>query len=257
MGVRSVNVKAIVLDLDRTLLRTDKSLSEYTVSVLNKCRQKGIAVMVATARPLRTTLPICNRIKFDAMVVSNGARILCGSQKTEYTIAPDCGTALLKSLQCQEDLRITLETGDCAYSNKPIGEYETILADDLIALVKSESIMKILVHFDREDTLERVKKVLPKELYCTVSGGWLIQIMDRKATKWNGIRAMLEMENISPEEAVYFGDDQDDLEPIRMCAMGVAVSNANEEVKAAADYVCGSNDEDGVARFLEQKLLRT
>jgi hydroxymethylpyrimidine pyrophosphatase-like HAD family hydrolase len=169
MGVRSVNVKAIVLDLDRTLLRTDKSLSEYTVSVLKKYRQKGIAVMVATARPLRTTLPICEHIKFDAMVVSNGARILCGSQKTEYTIAPDCGTALLKSLQCQEDFRITLETGDCAYSNKPIGEYETILADDLIALVKSESIMKILVHFDREDTLERVKKVLPKELYCTVS----------------------------------------------------------------------------------------
>ena len=66
-----------------------------------------------------------------------------------------------------------------------------------------------------------------------------------------------EMENISPEEAVYFGDDQDDLEPIRMCAMGVAVSNANEEVKAAADYVCGSNDEDGVDGFLEQKLLRT
>ena len=252
-----MNVKAIVLDLDRTLLRTDKSLSEYTVSVLKKCRQKGIAVMVATARPLRTTLPICDRIKFDAMVVSNGARILCGSQKTEYTIAPDCGTALLKALQCQEDFRITLETGDCAYSNKPIGEYETILADDLIALVKSERIMKILVHFDREDTLERVKKALPEELYCTVSGGWLIQIMDRKATKWNGVRAMLEMENISPEEAVFFGDDQDDLEPLRMCAMGFAVSNANEEVKAAADYVCGSNDEDGVAGFLEQKLLRT
>lgn len=252
-----MTIKAIVLDLDRTLLRTDKTLSEYTISVLKKCRQKGIAVMVATARPLRTTLPVCDHICFDSMVVSNGARILCGNQKTEYTIAPECGEELLKALQCQEDLRISLETGDCAYSNKPIGEYETILCDDLSALVKSEDIMKILVHFDREDTLERVKKVLPEELYCTVSGGWLIQIMDRRATKWNGIRTMLEMENISPEETAYFGDDQDDLEPIRLCGLGVAVSNANEKVKAAADVVCESNDEDGVARFLEQKLLRT
>ena len=48
------NIKAIITDLDRTLLRTDKSLSTYTVSVLKECKARGIKVMAATARPERT-----------------------------------------------------------------------------------------------------------------------------------------------------------------------------------------------------------
>ena len=51
-------------------------------------------------------------------------------------------------------------------------------------------------------------------------------------------------------DAVFFGDDNDDIEPIRECGCGVAVSNALDSVKAAADFITESNDEDGVARFL-------
>ena len=74
--------------------------------------------------------------------------------------------------------------------------------------------------------------------------------MDRKATKWNGVRKMLEAYGIGAAEAVFFGDDNDDIEPIRKCGCGVAVSNALDSVKAVADYITESNDEDGVARFL-------
>ena len=250
-------MKAIVVDLDRTLLRSDKTISSYTLGVLLACKEKGIKIMVATARPLRTALHYCEMIGADAMVVSNGARVICGDHRMEYGICRRSAVDLLNALAWEPALTVTLETGDVAYSNKPVEEYETVLSDDLAGTADREGALKILVTFSGEDALETVKVNLTDDLYYTVANGHLIQIMDKKATKWNGIRAMLEMENISPEETVYFGDDQDDLEPIRRCAMGVAVSNANEEVKAAADYVCGSNDEDGVAGFLEQKLLRT
>ena len=69
------------------------------------------------------------------------------------------------------------------------------------------------------------------------------------------VQAMLEACGCSPEEAAYFGDDQDDIEPIRRCGMGIAVSNGIDEAKAVADYIAGSNDEDGVARFIESRLL--
>lgn len=254
IGMNAFKIKSIVVDLDRTLLRTDKTLSENTVNVLNVCRQKGMKIMVATARPLRTTLPYCDQLKLDAMVVSNGARILCGNRKTEHGIETESAKCLLNALLLNPDLRITLETGDCAYSNKPIADYETVRSENLAEIAGSEGALKILVHMDREDTLERVRQELTDDLYYTVAGGFLIQIMDKRATKWNGIQTMLQIAGITPEETAYFGDDQDDLEPIRLCGMGIAVSNAIEEVKAAADFICGSNDADGVAGFLEKRI---
>jgi hydroxymethylpyrimidine pyrophosphatase-like HAD family hydrolase len=99
-----------------------------------------------------------------------------------------------------------------------------------------------------------VERALPEDLYATVSGGFLIQVMDKKATKWNGVKVMLEALQCTPEETAYFGDDHDDVEPIRRCGMGVAMANAIEEAKAVANDITLSNDEDGVAHFLEQIL---
>ena len=101
-----------------------------------------------------------------------------------------------------------------------------------------------------------VKNELTDDLYYTIAQGYLMQIMNISATKWNGIKAMLDICNCSPNETVYFGDDQDDIEPIKMCGLGIAVSNAIDEVKAVADYVIESNDADGVAKFIEHRILK-
>ena len=82
----------------------------------------------------------------------------------------------------------------------------------------------------------------------------LLQFMSGEATKWNGILAMLDADGIAPEEAICFGDDHDDIEPLRRCGRGVAVANALDIVKEAADDLTLSNDEDGVAVYLEALL---
>lgn len=61
--------------------------------------------------------------------------------------------------------------------------------------------------------------------------------------------------NISPGDAAYFGDDNDDIEPIINCGLGVAVSNAIPSVLDVADRIIDSNDTDGVARFIEENIL--
>lgn len=251
-----MNIKTIVVDLDRTLLHTDKTLSKHTVEVLKACKETGIQIMVATARPLRTAKQYCEMINADAMVVSNGARVICGNKQTEYGICEESAMHLLNALYRQPSLLITLETGDVAYSNKPIADYETVISDDLVSIAKAEGVLKILVRRDNKETLAIVKAALTEDLYYTVANGHLIQIMSKAATKWNGIRAMLEISNCAPEETAYFGDDHDDIEPIKLCGVGVAVFNAIEKVKAAADYVVQSNDADGVARFVEQNILK-
>lgn len=248
-------IKAIVVDLDRTLLHTDKSISPYTAEVFKKCKQKGITLMVATARPYRTMTQFCDIIDFDAISVTNGARIICGGYRKEYGLCPESADRILTALKRYPDFRVTLETGEEAYSNKPIEDYGTIISDDLACVARAEGTVKILVSLDAPEVLDAVKKELTDDLYYTVANGHLIQIMNKSATKWNGVKEMLEVCNLSAEEAAYFGDDHDDIEPLRMCGVGIAVANAINEAKAAADHVTESNDNDGVARFIEQMIL--
>lgn len=66
---------------------------------------------------------------------------------------------------------------------------------------------------------------------------------------------MLDFCNCRSAETAYFGDDNDDIEPIKMCGLGIAVANAIDEVKATADDIAESNDADGVARYIEGRLL--
>ena len=82
-------------------------------------------------------------------------------------------------------------------------------------------------------------------MYHTNTNNDLNQIMSNKATKWTGIKQMFFHFNISPGDTVYFGDDNDDIEPIKNCGLGVAVSNAIPSVLDIADRIIDSNDMGG------------
>lgn len=71
-------IKMIITDLDNTLLRNDKTISDYTASVLNKCRQNGIKIIFATARPARVAKH--DIFTPDAIIADNGAIINCGGK---------------------------------------------------------------------------------------------------------------------------------------------------------------------------------
>ena len=159
-------IKAIVVDLDRTLLHTDKTISPYTEEVFKKCKQKGIALMVATARPYRTMTQFCEIIDFDAISATNGARIICGDYRKECGLCPESADRILTALKSYPDYRVTLETGEEAYSNKPIEDYFSVISDDLAAVAKAEGAVKILISIDSPETLETVKNML-----MTTSGG--------------------------------------------------------------------------------------
>lgn len=247
-------MKAIITDLDRTLLHTDKSVSQFTGEILDQCKQKGLLVIAATARPQRD-MKRFERIHFDAMVLSNGARVVCGTEMKEFAIPKDSAVRLLKSLGANPDLRITLETGDLAYSNVSFEDYESIVREDLSEVAVREGVLKIIVGNDRPNIIEIVTNELTDDLYYTIANGQLVQVMNRSATKWNGVKRVLSHYNISPREAVYFGDDNDDIEPIKNCGLGVAVSNSIPSVLEAADQVAESNDMDGVAKFIAENIL--
>lgn len=248
-------MKAIITDLDRTLLRTDRTISAYTCAVLKRCRDRGMFLMAATARPERAVLEYQRQIGFDALTTLNGARIILPDGILENGIAPGSAEAILRKVVGIQGVALSMETGEGAFSNKPIPEWNDSTFDGFPALPTESTIYKILLSREGESIQPEVERALTPDTYMTVAEGKLIQIMGAAATKWNGIQAMLKAVGIHSMEAIYFGDDYDDIESIKNCGMGVAVSNAIEEVLAIADSVAESNDMDGVARYIEENCL--
>lgn len=248
-------MKAIITDLDRTLLRTDKTVSEYTHTILKKCHERGILLMAATARPERTVLTYQKQIGFEAITTLNGARIILPHETIENGILTSSAERIIKKVIEIPDVVLSLETGNGLFSNTDLPEWSVTAFDGFPALPTESIIYKILLSAKESNIQKEISMALTSDTYMTVAEGKLIQIMSTEATKWNGIKAMLEAAGVKQDEAVYFGDDNDDIEPIMKCGVGVAVSNGIDKVLDAADFITETNDMDGVARYIEKNLL--
>ena len=256
MGGRTgLPYRAVIVDLDRTLLRTDKTVSDYTLDVLRKWQEAGAALFAATARPERAITEYTEVIRFRSVTTLNGARTVTPAAVLENTIRTGSAVSILLQLISAEGMMISAEAENGIYANFEHPLWNPAVIDDIERLPEREKIYKILVSH-AEIPADRISVTLPGDVYCTVADRKLLQFMGSEATKWNGIRQMLEHDGIRPEEAVFFGDDNDDIEPIARCGLGVAVSNALDRVKEAADDVALSNDEDGVAKYLDGLMNR-
>ncbi len=247
-------MKVIITDLDRTLLHTDKTLSEYTVRTLLACRQRGMKLVAATARPERSLTVYLAQLPFDALVTLNGARTVLPGRVIEHAIPRPTALRILHRLLAMPGALVSLEMPCGIYANRPIPLWNPTLFQTPDQLPE-DAIYKLLVSFDQPELMHRVCDLLEESVYSTIAAEILCQVMSREATKWHGIQAMLDCFGLTPEDAIYFGDDNDDLEPLSRCGTGVAMANALPQVKEVADALTCSNDEDGVARYLAQALL--
>ena len=207
--------------------------------------------MTATARPERSILQYHQQICFDAITTMNGARIILPNEILENGISHLSGKHILSKLVVMPDTLISIETSDGLFSNAEIPEWNSTYYDGFPNLPTQGTLYKVLASSKDNTLYGQVESILTDDVYYTIANGNLVQIMNKNATKWSGIRTMLKALHIPKTETVYFGDDNDDIEPIQMCGTGVAVANAIEAVINKADYVAGSNDEDGVAHYIE------
>ncbi|MBO4696012.1 MAG: HAD hydrolase family protein [Lachnospiraceae bacterium] len=243
--------RAIIVDLDRTLLHSDKSITDDTKKVLSDWQEAGAQVFIASARPERAITEYRDALGVTSVVTLNGARSVTPHGTEANAISTESAAAILAELEAIPGTVISIEAESGLYSNIDIPIWQPIVTEDLAGVAKRDAVYKILAsHPDMPP--ESLAVPMPDDVYCTVADRKLIQFMARTATKWNGILQLLQNAGIPAEQAVYFGDDNDDIEPIVKCGLGVAVANALPEVKTKADAVTLSNDEDGVAVFLRR-----
>ena len=265
----------VFTDLDGTLLKRDKTISDRTMQAIKNIRGKGVLWVVATARP-EVAVNMYDELKYaDALITLNGARIRLHDKVISNGFTPEEARKILKVLTQKDGLVLTVETSGGIFGNIEIPEWETPKVEDLISLVDTYDIYKILIagrnhelptiRQDRESfcSIEELDKTvndsitsagLKDSVYFSVAEGWLYQIMSRNATKWKGCELILKTEGISAGQAVYFGDDNDDADCISNAGLGVAMGNAIDRVKEVSDITAPSNEEDGVAKVLEELL---
>ena len=114
---------------------------------------------------------------------------------------------------------------------------------------------KILVNLRYVGDISEVYEFLPDDCRIIITdNGALGQILNKDVSKAGGVKALAEVLGIGLDEVISFGDDYNDIEMIRECGIGVAMGNAPQDIKDAADIITASNDEDGVAIILEKLL---
>ncbi|MDD2427344.1 MAG: HAD family hydrolase [Eubacteriales bacterium] len=249
-------VKMIVTDLDETLLRTDKTISQYTIDTIKKVRQKGIKFIFATARG-SSAYRFVDAELFDAYVLLNGTKAYIGDNLIyEKTIPPDVFVPILQNLSASK-LKCAAEVGGLHYANFNIKEKWADMEDFIYSDFSDISAPadKLYILIEDPGQLDLVAALLPAGLYLNPSRDNMAMVMHQEATKLKGVRAIAEEFGISRQQIIAFGDDINDKEMLLHCGFGVAMENALDEVLAVADHICELSNQDGVAKWLEEHIL--
>lgn len=253
-----MKTKLIVTDLDRTLLRTDKTVSDFTRQVFNECKTRGVKIVFATARPKRGVTKILEQIPADAVIVHNGSGVYIGQD-----LLFSCGiehknakNIVLRLANDFPDATLSVEIDDVLYANFEIPlMWGSAVNTDFTDLPEGKA-DKILIGVTSMQEMRSYEKYLTDDLYIELSDGKLGLIMNKSASKLNAVRLLAKHFKIDMKEIVSFGDDYNDVAMLKECGTGVAVENAIKEAKAVSDFVCLTNDNDGVAKWVKEFILK-
>ncbi|PGM62367.1 HAD family hydrolase [Bacillus cereus] len=247
--------KVIISDLDGTLLRSDKTISEKSINILRECKNKGSELIFATARPPRAINQyIPSVLKNDIIICYNGALVLKGNDTLyKKEISRNVLLEIIEKAKKYNLNNICIEINDKLYSNFDVTDYFGNVPCEVIDIRKLDFKKAYKVIICTKDSINKeLIKELPAECNAVITdNGTLCQIMHAEVSKWNSIQHVLQYLNCEASDVIAFGDDYNDMEMIEKCGIGVAMNNAVEELKSVAKFIAKSNDEDGVATFLE------
>ena len=264
--------KLIAMDLDGTLNNDEKKITPRTREALMAAQSAGIRLALASARPspgLRKERDaLCMRENGGVLMAYNGGRIVDAA--TDRVLFETCMPleAAQEVLRALEKLPVTpiLDDGRQFYVTDRTGfkvDYECrnngMICDEVANLADFLHFapVKILMSVDPAQIAEvqkRIAALLPDDLTVVQTAAFYLEVIPRAINKGQGILDICRALQMQPEEVVAFGDAENDIPMLRAAGVGVAMGNADPAVKAAADMVTLSNNEDGIAFALEKLL---
>ena len=275
------DIRLLLTDLDGTLLRWDHlTVSPRTRSALAAAKAQGIRLCACTGRVQCTLPPAIAEIGFDYAITSNGAA--CTDLATGGTVF----SAYMSAARAEAAWRL-LEPNDCViewyvrgdilmdrrshalwparlrarWHREYLGAGGGIVVEDIRDFFAqgAPGLEKISVFDCPPDLRERaIEPMLAMGGFeISTSLGHNFEITDIAADKGQALRSLCAHMHILPGQTLAFGDGGNDEELLAAAGTGVAMGNAIERIKALADDVTLSNEEDGVADYIERRLLHT
>lgn len=244
--------KAIIVDLDGTLLRSDKSVSERTLKAIEQCKNAGILVIVATARFWFKAEKYLELIKPDYAILADGTQIFHKDEMIRgFAMNEKAVNGVIHSLRAQ-NLAAEFVVGvgkellcSAASINEKWRKSYAFEGD------MKQPVYKIAAMLESAGMAECLAEDYDCRLYSYRDEN-LYGFTDKESGKYQAVKDLGEILGIDLQDMVAFGDDENDYEILQNCGVGVAVANAIPQILKVADEVTDSNDEDGVANYLER-----
>lgn len=268
-----MSIKLIALDLDGTLNNDQKQITPKTLAALMDAQRRGVRLALASARPspgLFKERDILQMQRFGGVLMSyNGGRITdAASGQVLFETAMDLGQTkeVLRRL-AQLPVTPILDDGKQFFVTDADGykvDYEcrnnrmTCTQVEDLAQFLSFPPVKILMSVLPErlkEIQQQIAAFLPEELTVVQTAPFYLEIIPRTINKGQGIRDICRVLDMTTREVIAFGDAENDIPMLREAGIGVAMGNAGDAVKAAADHITLSNNEDGIAAALAQLLV--
>ncbi|MBP5401969.1 MAG: Cof-type HAD-IIB family hydrolase [Treponema sp.] len=253
------NISLILSDLDGTLFRDDKSVSDFSKQIIKQAQEKGILFGICTARAKINAVKFLDGISPDVFISNGGGLASFRDEKIyncEFSVEET--QAIIKTVfdLYGEDMVITIDNEHGLYSNskEELGDKFWTYCD-----FKSfnEPSMKICVKTLDEEKIKQIVKAVGEDKtdFLPFSDIPWYKISKKAAVKEKAIEALCKHLNILPSNIASFGDDFNDIGMLKLCGKGIAMQNAIKEVKEIADEVTLSNENDGVANWIKDNLL--
>lgn len=261
----------IAVDLDGTLLTDDKKISKRNIQALRKAMEQGHEVVIATGRPYRASIMYYEEIGLNSPIVNfNGAFVhYPGNDDWGVYHEPlDLETVkeIMKVSEKYQLHNILAEVMDDVYFHFHDEKLLDIFSfgnpkmetGDLRSILKKDPTC-LLIHASEEE-VEKIRHYL-SEVHAEVidhrrwAAPWhIIEIVRTGMNKSVGLDRIAKHYNIPQENIIAFGDEDNDFEMIEYAGTGVAMGNAIDELKQRANEITLSNEDDGIAVFLEKYL---
>lgn len=263
-----MTVKAVAFDLDDTLLRDDRTISDFTVSVLRRLREAGIHVIPASGRAKASMRPLVERIGCASLFIAcNGAEVyspegtLLHREQMDVPLAREVAR-FARENDCyaqtyRDEFFYFSMQGHWAEAYAASSFLQGVYVGDLEAYLTGPTSKILLMAEDA-----RIAALLPVaraqfagRLSVCCSKPYFMEFNPLLATKGEALKRCGSLLGFSLAEAAAFGDSLNDLSMLEAAGVGVAMQNARDDVKERVRFLCPSNMEDGVARFLQTRLF--
>lgn len=248
------------IDIDGTLLNSDHTITKRTHSAIAKVREAGHRVTIATGRMAASTLPIAEQLGLDLpLICLNGADIVDPTTGTSRSIQP-IDPASLKRLSTRlRELGIDyflLGHRLAVSQSRQYGSYDTILTRSLETYLTNpiEPILKLTIDCKTEAQQHKLYSELWdwKAFDMTRSLDGQIYATAYDITKLSGIRELCSLWDIPLQRVIAFGNAENDLTMLLHVGAGIAMANADDCILNRISRRTATNDQDGVALYMEQ-----